>query len=97
MYNIDLTAEAIEDLASFRKFDQVRIVTEMEAQLAHDPAGETRNRKRLRPNKLAEWALRVDNFCIFYDVVPADLAVRVIAIGEKKGSDLFIQGDRYEL
>jgi mRNA-degrading endonuclease RelE of RelBE toxin-antitoxin system len=97
MYNIELTFEAMEDLAALRKFDQVRIVTEMENQLAHEPTTTTRHRKRLRPNKLAEWELRIDNFRIFYDVLAADAVVKVIAVGEKIGSDLFIHGERYEL
>jgi mRNA-degrading endonuclease RelE of RelBE toxin-antitoxin system len=97
MYNIVLTPEAIDDLAFFRKFDQVRIVAALEAQLAHEPTTETRNRKRLRPNNLAEWVLRVDMFRIFYDVVSADATVKVIAVGQKKGNDLFIHGERYEL
>jgi hypothetical protein len=42
MYEIELTPEAVEDLAAFRKFDQVRIVAGMEAQLKHEPATETR-------------------------------------------------------
>jgi mRNA-degrading endonuclease RelE of RelBE toxin-antitoxin system len=76
---------------------QVRILSELEAQLPHEPTSETRNRKRLRPNKLAEWALRVNRFRIFYDVLPANSTVKVIAIGEKKGSDLFIRDEWYEL
>jgi hypothetical protein len=38
-----------------------------------------------------------DKFRIFYDVLPADSIVKVIAVGEKKGNVLFIQGERYEL
>ena len=97
MYRIELIPEAIEDLAPFRKFDQVRIVAGIEAQLTHDPATETRNRKRLRPNQLAEWALRIDNFRVFYDVLPADTLVKVLAVGEKRENELYIRGERYEL
>jgi len=97
MYQIELTPEAIDDLASFRKFDQVRIVDALENHLTHEPATETRNRKRLRPNQLAEWVLRIDTFRIFYDVDPTGESVKVIAVGEKKGNDLFIHGERYEL
>jgi hypothetical protein len=32
-----------------------------------------------------------------YDVLAADSIVKVIAVGEKKGNDLFIRGERYEL
>jgi hypothetical protein len=47
MYRIELTPEAVEDLASLRKFDQTRVVAEIEIQLQHEPAAETRRRKRL--------------------------------------------------
>lgn len=95
MYQIDLTPEAAEDLESMRKFDARRVVAAIESQLRHEPALETRNRKRLRPNTLAEWELRVDVFRVFYDV--RDEAVRIIAVGVKQGNELFIHGERYEL
>jgi mRNA-degrading endonuclease RelE of RelBE toxin-antitoxin system len=97
MYDIKLTPEAFEDLAAFRKFDQVRIVAGIEAHLRHEPETETRNRKRLRPNQLAEWALRIDNFRVFYDVLPEELIVKVVAVGEKRGNDLYIHGEKYDL
>jgi mRNA-degrading endonuclease RelE of RelBE toxin-antitoxin system len=82
MYEIELTPEAFKDLAAFRKFDQVRIPAGMEAQLKHEPANETRNRKRLRPNQLAEWALRIDEFRVFYDVTPAEPIVKIVAVAK---------------
>jgi mRNA-degrading endonuclease RelE of RelBE toxin-antitoxin system len=91
MYEIELTPEAFKDLAAFRKFDQVRIPAGMEAQLKHEPANETRNRKRLRPNQLAEWALRIDEFRVFYDVTPAEPIVKIVAVGEKRGNDVYIK------
>ncbi len=97
MYQIELTPEALDDLSTFRKFDQVRIIDAMENQLSNEPTAEARNRKRLRPNKLAEWVLRVDTFRVFYEVLTADTIVKVIAIGQKVGNDLFIRGERFEL
>ena len=97
MYRIELTSESIADLAAERKFDQTRIVDAMEKQLSHEPKTEARNRKRLRPNQLAEWVLRVDNFRVFYDVVPSDDFVKVVAIGRKAGNTLFIHGEKFEL
>jgi mRNA-degrading endonuclease RelE of RelBE toxin-antitoxin system len=97
MYRIELTPESIADLAAERKFDQARIVDAMESHLSHEPKSEARNRKRLRPNQLAEWVLRVDNFRVFYDVVPSGDFVKVVAIGRKTGSALFIHGEKFEL
>jgi mRNA-degrading endonuclease RelE of RelBE toxin-antitoxin system len=97
MYRIELTPEAVEDLASFRKFDQKRIVTAIETLLPHEPTQETRNRKRLRPNALAEWELRVVAFRVFSDVAPEDETVKVVAVGYKEGNELFSHGEKYEL
>jgi mRNA-degrading endonuclease RelE of RelBE toxin-antitoxin system len=97
MFQIELTPEASDDLESIRTFDQRRLVSAMETHLAHEPARETRNRKRLRPNALAEWELRVEVFRIFYDLLLEDEIVKVVAIGLKEGNDLFIHGERYEL
>ena len=97
MYEIEITPEAFEDLTAFRRFDQVRIVAGMESQLKQEPGTETRNRKRLRPNQLSEWALRIDNFRVFYDVLATEALVKVVAIGEKRGNALYIRGEKYDL
>lgn len=72
MFRIELTPEAIEDIQSFRKHERKRIIDEIEHQPKHQPVQETRNRKRLRPNELVEWELRVDKFRVFYDVDEAE-------------------------
>jgi mRNA-degrading endonuclease RelE of RelBE toxin-antitoxin system len=95
MFRIELTPEAADDLESMRTFDARRVVAAIESQLTHEPTRETRNRKRLRPNELAEWELRVDVFRVFYDVL--DEVVKIVAIGLKQGNELFIHGERYEL
>ena len=97
MYQIVFTPEATDDLAGMRKFDLRRIVEEIESQLTDEPVRETRNRKRLRPNQLAEWELRVDNFRVFYDVDEAEATAKVVAVGHKQGNDLFIHGEKFEL
>ena len=95
MFRIDVTPEAVDDLRVLRKTDQQRIVAEIDDQ--HQADQTTRNRKRLRPNKLAEWELRVDEFRVFYDIDAEAPAVKIKAIGEKRGSKLFVHGQEYEL
>jgi len=97
MFTIEFTPEAIEDLRHFRKREQRQIIDEIENQLVHRPTQETRNRKRLRPNQVAEWELRVDKFRIFYDLDEAGKVVKIEAIGYKRGSRLFIHGEEYSL
>ena len=58
MFEIEFTPEAIEDIRSFKKYERRRIIEEIESKLKHQPTQETKNRKKLRPNRLAEWELR---------------------------------------
>jgi mRNA-degrading endonuclease RelE of RelBE toxin-antitoxin system len=97
MFRIELTPEAVADLTVERRFDQVRIIAAIEEQLPYEPDRESRNRKRLRPNRLAEWALRVDNFRIFYDVLSNDQIAKVVAVGRKDGNTLLVHGEEFEL
>ena len=97
MFKIEFTPEALEDIRHFRKRDQKRIIEWVENQLIHQPTQETRNRKKLRPNRVAEWELRVDKFRIFYDLDEAGRVVKIEAVGYKKGSRLFIHGKEYSL
>src|SRR6476469_3818235 len=74
----------------------------IEQQLTHEPQVETRNRKRLRPNRLAPWELRVGRLRAFYDIVetsdgdpldtvvgspPSQRVVQIVAVGEKRGNE----------
>jgi mRNA-degrading endonuclease RelE of RelBE toxin-antitoxin system len=97
MLRIEFTAEAIDDLRLFRKFDQQRILDALESQLQYQAADEMRHRKRLRPNRLAEWELRVGPFRVFYDIEPDSTVVKIVAVGYKQGSQLFLHGEEYHL
>lgn len=67
----------------------------MPGQLAHQPTVETRNRKRLRPNPLAPWELRIGNLRVYFSVEEEpERVVKIRAIGVKKqGNRLFIGGE----
>jgi len=97
MFQITFTPEAIEDIRRFKKTERKQIMATLEEQLSHAPATETRNRKRLRPNQLAEWELRVGRFRVFYDIDPVNYLIKVEAVGYKEGSRLSIRGKEYEL
>ncbi len=97
MFRIEFTPEALEDLRLLRAYDQRRVIEAVQAQLRHQPAQETRNRKRLRPNELAEWEVRIAAFRVFYDVDEENELVKIEAVGYKQGNTLFIHGEEYEL
>jgi len=97
MFTLDITEDAIEDVQVFRKHERQRIFDGIEAQLSRQPDVETRNRKLLRPNPLAEWELRLDPFRVFYNVDVANQSVTILAIGKKQGERLYIRGVEYKL
>jgi mRNA-degrading endonuclease RelE of RelBE toxin-antitoxin system len=75
-----------------------RVITQ---QLTHTPTEETRNRKPLeQPAPFeASWELRCgpnNRFRVFYEVDSASQTVRVLAVGVKQRSRLFIGGEEYE-
>ena len=97
MYDIEYSLEAVEDLKRFRKYEQQLIVDQIDEQLSYEPAQETRNRKRLRSNRVAEFELRITRFRVFYDVDENKNLVKIEAVGHKEGSRLFIRGKEYQL
>jgi len=97
VYDIEYTLDAMADLKRFRKYEQRQIVDQIDEQLSYEPAHETRNRKRLRPNSVAEYELRITRFRVFYDVDENRNLVKIEAVGHKVGSRLFIRGKEYQL
>jgi len=94
MYRIDLAPEARDDLKALRKHEEVEVVAATRAQLAHEPTTETRNRKRRRPNPVAEWELRAGDLRVLYNVDEGAGMVHVEAIGRKVGNLLVLAGRR---
>ncbi len=81
----------------FRKHEQAAIFDRIEKQLRSQPTNETRNRKRLRPNQVAEWELRVGKYRVFYEVDVAANAVEIELVGYKEGNKLFVRDKEYRL
>jgi mRNA-degrading endonuclease RelE of RelBE toxin-antitoxin system len=86
----------LDDLRSLRRYDRQKVVDAIEQQLAYQPNEASRNRKRLRPNQLAEWELRIGSFRVFYDS-DTSAKVTVVAVGYKRANQLFIRGQEYTL
>ena len=97
MYQIEFTPEALDDLTAFRKSEQNEILDGVEEQLRFEPTIETRNRKRMRPNPVAEWELRIGRFRVLYNVEGEVKIVSIEAIGIKIGNDLIIRGEKRKL
>ena len=66
--------------------------------LAYEPTVENRNRKRLRPNPVAPWELRVGHLRVNFDVEEEPRRmVTIHAVGTKDRSRLLIGGEEVEL
>lgn len=96
-YTIEFSPEALDDLRWFKRPEQTAILASIEANLGYEPTLETRNRKRLRPNDMAEWELRVDQYRVFYNVAAVVRIVSIAAIGVKLGNRLRFRGEKGDL
>jgi mRNA-degrading endonuclease RelE of RelBE toxin-antitoxin system len=96
-FQVRFTPRASDELRSFRKNEQKQILEAIETQLLHEPLSLTRNRKKLRPNELSEWELRVGNFRVFYDVDKEEQVISIRVLGQKTGSRLTINGKEFDL
>lgn len=98
MFEIEFTASAVQDLRSFKKYEQNTILDGIERNLRHEPTQPTTNRFPLRPNATAEWELRIDGkFRVFYNVDQVIKVVEVQRIGEKQGNQIFFRGQKGNL
>jgi len=84
-------------LAYLRPSERSLVIAAVKRLLANEPLTETRNRKPMRPNRLATWELRVQHLRVFYDVDSAKALVKVLAIGRKIKDKLIIGREYIQL
>ncbi len=86
-YTVEFARSVWDDLKSFRKGDQVRVLEAIEVHLTQEPTRQSKSRiKRLRPGTRPPFRLRVDNIRVYYDVVEDAQKVIVYGIVEKERS-----------
>jgi mRNA-degrading endonuclease RelE of RelBE toxin-antitoxin system len=83
MFDIKFTEHAIEDMEVFSMSERKWIVEALESQLTLDAARETKDRKRLQPDGIVEWAIRLGKVRVFYDVDIENETVKIKAVGKK--------------
>jgi mRNA-degrading endonuclease RelE of RelBE toxin-antitoxin system len=88
-YTIEYDQEALAHLRALRARDRARILDAIERYLTYDAEVEPPNgrRRRMRPNRVASWRLRLDPLRVYYDVERGTVTVR--AIGIKRGERAF--------
>jgi mRNA-degrading endonuclease RelE of RelBE toxin-antitoxin system len=67
-YEIHYTATAVGHLRSLSARERATIMDAVDEQLRHQPDVPTRHRKRMRPNPIAHWELRIGDHRVFYDL-----------------------------
>jgi mRNA-degrading endonuclease RelE of RelBE toxin-antitoxin system len=73
---------------------QKALLDAIDLQLAHQPMTQTKNRKRMRPNPLATWELRVGKLRAYYDVFTSpEAVVLIVAVGIKDRNTVQIGGE----
>lgn len=97
-YRIEFSPEARQHLRALAARERALIVAAVRRQLRHEPTTETRNRKPMRPNRLALWELRAGDFRVYFDVdeEPEPL-VSIRAIGIKTRDKVSIGGEEVDL
>ena len=96
VWKIFLKESVIRDLRWFGKRDGRLLLKAAIAQLEKDPTIDTKNLKTLRPNRVAQRELRLlGRFRVLFNVDESNRAVTIIAIGEKRGATLLIQGKEF--
>jgi mRNA-degrading endonuclease RelE of RelBE toxin-antitoxin system len=84
-------------MEAFRRYDRNRILDAIRRQLRLRPDEETRNKKLLRDNPMADWELRVQPFRVFYEVDRERRVVRVLRVGVKVRDRLIVGGEEIKI
>jgi mRNA-degrading endonuclease RelE of RelBE toxin-antitoxin system len=92
-FDIRFVPNAQADLDYYQAREQRIILDALEKFLRFDADVESKRRKRLRPNALSPWELRIGDYRAFYEIANESI-VRVLAIGHKLHNDLYIRGRR---
>ena len=97
-YRIEYDPETQEHLAVLSARDVSTVLDTVLRQLVDQPSFGTRNRKKMRPNPVAPWELRIGRLRVYYDVQDApEPIVTIRAIGVKDRNRVRIGGQEIEL
>ena len=98
VYRVDFSPEADDHIASLKAHERARLLDAIARQLAHQPTIQTRHRKPLRPNPVAQYRLRIGELRVYYDVQEAPENVVVVkAVGVKVRDRIYVGGKEVQL
>src|ERR1700693_850368 len=90
-FNITITEDAERHFQSLAARVQRTLHAAIMSRLLDQPTTPTRAIKRLRPNPLAEFELRVGDYRILYNVEGNEVVLLVV--GRKSGNKLIVAGE----
>jgi mRNA-degrading endonuclease RelE of RelBE toxin-antitoxin system len=94
-YRVSITREAKAQLLNLSPREQRIVGDGIAARLLERPTSPSRAVKRLRPNPLAGYELRLGDLRVFYNVVEENTEVLVVLVGRKVGNALFVEGKEF--
>lgn len=94
-FQITITEVAEGHIQSLPARDQHIIEAAIVARLSHAPTTVMKSLKKLRPNPLAEYELRVRDFRVLYNVDVDSSQVVLLIIGRKQGNTLIVEGEEF--
>lgn len=98
MYEIEISPVAMAHLRALSGRERRVVIDGIQKQLSHQPFEETRKRKRMRPNPLAPWELRLGALRVYYDVDESGAKkVFVRAVGVKVRDQVTVAGEVIKL
>ncbi len=92
---VTMTEDAERQFLALAVRDQRILQGAIGSRLFHEPTKESRSIKRLRPNSIAEFELRIGDLRVMYAVDSANQEVIIGVVGEKRGNKLFVEGREY--
>ena len=97
-YHIEFSPEARKHFAALHAGQQATLRNQVLLQLSHQPGVESMHRRRLRPNWLAAYRLRVGELRVYYDLIEGrDALVLAKAVGRKVRERVLIGGEEIDL
>lgn len=92
-FRITITEDADRQFRSLPVRDQRNLEAAIQSRLLHQPTTPTKAIKRLRPNALAEFELRVGDLRVLYNVEGEEVVILVV--GQKIGNKLIVEGEEF--
>jgi mRNA-degrading endonuclease RelE of RelBE toxin-antitoxin system len=92
-FKITITDEAERQFRALTARQQRTLEAAIISRLQYDPTTPTRAIKRLRPNPLVEFELRVGDLRALYNVEGDEVVILIV--GLKVGNKLFVEGEEF--